>query len=141
MDVLVVAIQLASARRYQESPNRSGTSPTRHTPEARHTGTIALTTEEQDCRFEDFALPKPLLSALDDLGFLSATPIQSASLPYSLSDYDITGQAQTGTGKTAAFLITILTQQWERCTNFARFPGFFAKQSHPRPVWLPVLLL
>jgi len=82
-----------------------------------------LTTEEQDAKFEDFALPKPLLSALNDLGFASATPIQSASLPYSLSDYDITGQAQTGTGKTAAFLITILTQQWENPRRGAPKPG------------------
>jgi len=82
-----------------------------------------LTTEEQDSKFEDFALPKPLLAALDDLGFSSATPIQNASLPYSLSDYDITGQAQTGTGKTAAFLITILTQQWENPRRGAPKPG------------------
>jgi len=81
-----------------------------------------LTTEETS-RFEDFALPKPLLMALDDLGFANATPIQSVSLPYSLSDYDITGQAQTGTGKTAAFLITILTQQWENPRRGAAKPG------------------
>lgn len=81
-----------------------------------------MTTEETN-RFEDFALPKPLLMALDDLGFATATPIQSVSLPYSLSDYDITGQAQTGTGKTAAFLITILTQQWENPRRGASKPG------------------
>ena len=81
-----------------------------------------MTTEETN-RFEDFALPKPLLMALDDLGFATATPIQSVSLPYSLSDYDITGQAQTGTGKTAAFLITILTQQWENPRRGAAKPG------------------
>ena len=82
-----------------------------------------MTTEEQDASFEDFALPKPLLSALTDLGFSSATPIQNASLPFSLSDYDITGQAQTGTGKTAAFLITILTQQWENPRRGGTKPG------------------
>ena len=81
-----------------------------------------MTTEETN-RFEDFALPKPLLMALDDLGFATATPIQSVSLPYSLSDYDITGQAKTGTGKTAAFLITILTQQWENPRRGAAKPG------------------
>ena len=36
-----------------------------------------------------------------------------SSLPFSLADYDVTGQAQTGTGKTAAFLITLLTRFWE----------------------------
>ena len=65
------------------------------------------------CRFDEFALPQPLLSAIEDLGFVSCTPIQAESLPYGLSDYDVTGQAQTGTGKTAAFLISIFTKMWE----------------------------
>jgi ATP-dependent RNA helicase RhlB len=64
-------------------------------------------------RFEEFVLPEPLLRAITDLGFEFCTPIQSGVLPYSLADYDVTGQAQTGTGKTAAFLITILTRLWE----------------------------
>ena len=80
-------------------------------------------TTEQATTFKDFALPAPLLSALDEMGFESATPIQSAALPYSLADYDITGQAQTGTGKTAAFLITILTQQWENPRRGSEKPG------------------
>ena len=63
--------------------------------------------------FSEFALPKPLLDAVSDLEFTQCTPIQSAVLPSSLADYDVTGQAQTGTGKTAAFLITILTRLWE----------------------------
>jgi ATP-dependent RNA helicase RhlB len=70
-------------------------------------------TPREPDRFEEFMLPKDLLRAVDDLGFTHCTPIQSEVLPYSLSDYDVTGQAQTGTGKTAAFLITILTQQYE----------------------------
>ena len=74
-------------------------------------------------RFEEFALPAPLLAALDDLKFERATPIQTAVLPYSLSDYDVTGQAQTGTGKTAAFLITIITAQWENPRPSAPKPG------------------
>jgi ATP-dependent RNA helicase RhlB len=64
-------------------------------------------------KFEEFALPQPILRAISDLGFEQCTPIQSASLPSSLADYDVTGQAQTGTGKTAAFLLTILTRLWE----------------------------
>ena len=74
-------------------------------------------------RFQDFALPIPLLHAIADLGFSYCTPIQSASLPYSLSDYDITGQAQTGTGKTAAFLITILARLCENPPRGPRRPG------------------
>ncbi len=64
--------------------------------------------------FHDFALPPPLMRAIDDLGYEHCTPIQSQVLPLSLADYDVTGQAQTGTGKTAAFLITILTHLWEQ---------------------------
>ncbi|MEM7100719.1 MAG: DEAD/DEAH box helicase [Pseudomonadota bacterium] len=66
-----------------------------------------------NANFKDFALPEPILRAIDKLGYESCTPIQSQALPYSLSDYDITGQAQTGTGKTAAFLISVLTRFWE----------------------------
>ncbi len=58
-----------------------------------------------------------------DLGFEYCTPIQSEVLPYSLADYDVTGQAQTGTGKTAAFLVTILAHQWERPKSPANPPG------------------
>lgn len=70
--------------------------------------------EREICRFDEFALPQPLLRAIEDLGFVSCTPIQAESLPYGLSDYDVTGQAQTGTGKTAAFLISIFTKLWEK---------------------------
>ena len=64
-------------------------------------------------RFHDFALPDPLMRAVHDLGYEYCTPIQSVALPFGLADYDVTGQAQTGTGKTAAFLITLLTRFWE----------------------------
>ena len=64
-------------------------------------------------RFHDFALPEPMMRAISELGYEYCTPIQSEALPLGLSDYDITGQAQTGTGKTAAFLISLLTRFWE----------------------------
>ena len=74
-------------------------------------------------RFHDFAQPKPLMHAIADLGFEYCTPIQSEVLPFSLADYDVTGQAQTGTGKTAAFLITILARQYEFPSQGANPPG------------------
>jgi ATP-dependent RNA helicase RhlB len=74
-------------------------------------------------RFAEFVLPEPLLRAIADLGFEYCTPIQSGVLPYSLADYDVTGQAQTGTGKTAAFLITILTRLWENPDQAPRRNG------------------
>ena len=66
----------------------------------------ATTSTAEPDRFQDYALPDPLMRAIDDLGFEFCTPIQGRALPFSLADYDVTGQAQTGTGKTAAFLIT-----------------------------------
>ncbi len=74
-------------------------------------------------RFHDFGLPTPLMHGIADLGFRYCTPIQREVLPYSLADYDVTGQAQTGTGKTAAFLITILSRQWEHPSPKANPPG------------------
>ncbi len=60
-------------------------------------------------RFQDLSLPQDLLHAVADLGFRYCTPVQAGVLPHSLDGKDVAGQAQTGTGKTAAFLITILT--------------------------------
>lgn len=61
-------------------------------------------------RFHDFDFPDPLMHAICDLGFEYCTPIQSEILPGSLSGKDASGKAQTGTGKTAAFLITVITR-------------------------------
>ncbi len=59
-------------------------------------------------RFHDLHLPEPVLHAVADLGFEYCSPIQAQVLPYTLDGYDAVGKAQTGTGKTAAFLITII---------------------------------
>jgi ATP-dependent RNA helicase RhlB len=60
-------------------------------------------------RFLDFDLPSELLHAISDLGFRYCTPIQEEILPKLLDGVDAAGRAQTGTGKTAAFLIAIVT--------------------------------
>lgn len=57
-------------------------------------------------RFDDFRLPDQILAGLKDAGFDFCTPIQAQVLPLSLTGSDVAGQAQTGTGKTAAFLVT-----------------------------------
>jgi len=56
--------------------------------------------------FRQFALDERLLRVLDEIGFKNCTPIQGECLPLILDGHDIAGQAQTGTGKTAAFLLT-----------------------------------
>ncbi|HDZ13933.1 MAG TPA: DEAD/DEAH box helicase, partial [Pricia sp.] len=58
--------------------------------------------------FEDFKIKKQLLNALDDLGFESPTPIQETAYSPILSGSDFVGIAQTGTGKTIAYLLPIL---------------------------------
>ena len=65
---------------------------------------------EDRTRFQDFNLPDPLLHAIQDLGFEYCTPIQAEILPSCLSGKDASGRAQTGTGKTAAFMITVITR-------------------------------
>jgi len=61
-------------------------------------------------RFDAFNLPAEVLTALNDAGFIYCTPIQARTLPVLLTGRDVAGQAQTGTGKTAAFLVTVITR-------------------------------
>jgi ATP-dependent RNA helicase RhlB len=62
---------------------------------------------EGQVRFHDFALREELMHAIYDLGFQYCTPVQAETLPATMQGRDVTGRAQTGTGKTAAFLIQI----------------------------------
>lgn len=63
-----------------------------------------------DTVFESFDLHPSLLAGLNDTGFIRCTPIQALTLPIALMGGDIAGQAQTGTGKTAAFLVAVLNR-------------------------------
>ncbi len=63
--------------------------------------------------FESLPLPEQVLQGIRDAKFETCTPIQSKSLPITLGKKDLAGQAQTGTGKTAAFLLTLLTRLLE----------------------------
>ena len=58
--------------------------------------------------FTSLNLCQPLLDALDEIGYVSPTPIQAQAIPYLIEGRDIIGCAQTGTGKTAAFALPIL---------------------------------
>ena len=60
--------------------------------------------------FAELDIPAPLKQALDEMHFKVTTPIQARLLPIALAGRDAAGKAQTGTGKTAAFLITIFTK-------------------------------
>ncbi len=60
--------------------------------------------------FKSVGLPQAMLDNLASLGYLEMTPIQAKGLPFILSDRDFIGQANTGSGKTAAFALGILTK-------------------------------
>ncbi|MGK5025166.1 DEAD/DEAH box helicase [Janthinobacterium sp. RB2R34] len=60
--------------------------------------------------FSDLNLSEPLIRALKDVGYETPSPIQAATIPLLLANRDVLGQAQTGTGKTAAFALPILSR-------------------------------
>ncbi len=64
--------------------------------------------------FKELGLDEQLLEALDFMGFEKATPIQEQSIPHILEGKDLIGCAQTGTGKTAAFILPILNKIVEK---------------------------
>ena len=58
--------------------------------------------------FEDFDLNRQLLNAIEEAGYQAPTPIQEQAIPLVMNGHDVLGIAQTGTGKTAAYLLPIL---------------------------------
>jgi ATP-dependent RNA helicase RhlB len=60
--------------------------------------------------FESLDLPPEVMQGIREAGFVTATPIQEVALPLALKGKDVAGQSQTGTGKTAAFLIAAFTR-------------------------------
>src|SRR5210317_1174621 len=81
-----------------------------------------------DLRFDSLPIHESILAGIRDAGFEFCTPIQADTLPIALQGHDVAGQAQTGTGKTAAFLIAayqrLLTK--ERDPDKPRQPRLFA---------------
>ncbi|MBI4837998.1 MAG: DEAD/DEAH box helicase [Nitrospirae bacterium] len=61
-------------------------------------------------RFEELPIPDKVLEGIKDAGFAKCTPVQAQTLPEALQGKDIAAQAQTGTGKTAAFLIAVFSR-------------------------------
>jgi ATP-dependent RNA helicase RhlB len=76
-----------------------------------------------ETRFDEFDLPVQVVNGLHDAGFINCTPIQARTLPVSLTGRDVAGQAQTGTGKTAAFLVTLLTRLLALSEEERQFPS------------------
>ncbi|AHF66173.1 MULTISPECIES: ATP-dependent RNA helicase RhlB [Pseudomonas] len=84
---------------------------------------FAVEPQEGKSRFHDFDLAPELMHAIHDLGFPYCTPIQAGVLGYTLKGKDAIGRAQTGTGKTAAFLISIITQLTQTPPPKERYMG------------------
>jgi ATP-dependent RNA helicase RhlB len=78
-----------------------------------------------DLRFDSLPIHESILAGIRDAGFEFCTPIQANTLPIALQGHDVAGQAQTGTGKTAAFLIAA----YQRLLNKDRDPD---KPRQPR---------
>lgn len=79
--------------------------------------------EEGKTRFHDLDLHATLMQGIESLGFQYCSPIQAQVLPHTLQGHDAIGKAQTGTGKTAAFLITIFDDLLRNPLEGERFLG------------------
>jgi ATP-dependent RNA helicase RhlB len=79
--------------------------------------------QEGRTRFHDLGLRDELMHAIADLGFSYCSPIQASILPHTLQGNDAIGKAQTGTGKTAAFLVTIFNDLLCNPIEGERFVG------------------
>ena len=73
--------------------------------------------------FAELSLSESLRQGISELGFTHCTPIQSQALPLALQGRDVAGQAQTGTGKTAAYLIALFEHLGRNAPLKAREPG------------------
>ncbi len=69
-----------------------------------------MTEEVSPISFDDMNLSVPIMKALKDVGYESPSPIQSRTIPLVMAGKDLVGQAQTGTGKTAAFALPLLSR-------------------------------
>ena len=73
-----------------------------------------------DIPYSSFSLPPQLMQGIEEAGFSLCTPIQAETLPVALEGRDVAGQAQTGTGKTAAFLVAVFNYLMQHPANEGR---------------------
>src|SRR4029450_8673779 len=69
-----------------------------------------MSSESEPMTFAQFGLLPAVLAAVNDVGYETPTPIQVPTIPHLLAGRDVVGQAQTGTGKTAAFALPLLSR-------------------------------
>ena len=96
---------------YSSKSRRPGPAPQRMAEAVETSPSPAAETEPREAiAFDSLPLPEVVRDGIRNAGFTHCTPIQAKILPLSLAGRDVAGQAQTGTGKTAAFLITVFTR-------------------------------
>ncbi|KAI1382974.1 ATP-dependent rRNA helicase RRP3 [Hypoxylon trugodes] len=106
------------------SAKRRKTSPTAETHDARDESHDSATldegtaTESAPKTFKELGIVDPLVEACDSLGYKHPTPIQAQSIPLALQNRDLIGLAETGSGKTAAFVLPILQALLDKPSPF-----------------------
>ena len=75
-----------------------------------------------DTQFINLELSQPIIRGLNEAGFDQCTPIQDRALPIALRDRDVAGQAQTGTGKTASFLLATFQRLLNDSSEKKKYP-------------------
>ena len=108
-----VAARRARGRdRRASTRSRRRAARTRTSPRGKHTESCSSTRVGDGCEsvtaFRELGLSDQILDALDELGYTDPTAIQEQAIPELLAGHDVIGQAQTGTGKTAAFGLPML---------------------------------
>lgn len=123
---IAVSAKHSNAGHKPEGPKNSGRGKKRQKAKAKPAWSIdqfKVAEEEGKTRFHDLDLADSLMQGIADLGFKYCSPIQAASLPHTLRGNDVIGKAQTGTGKTAAFLITIINDLLAHPIENERYVG------------------
>ena len=83
--------------------------------------------------YASFGLHPNVMRGIVDAGFTHCTPIQARTLPFALAGRDVAGQAQTGTGKTAAFLVAMFQSLLTRLDRGERGRGIAFRRGGPVP--------
>jgi superfamily II DNA/RNA helicase len=99
----------APAQRPARATRPATTTPIRETPTRESLGTISTRVIPTDATFESLGVPAPIVRMLAERDVTSPFPIQAATLPDSLAGRDVLGRGRTGSGKTIAFAIPIVT--------------------------------
>ncbi len=105
-------------------PRDSRTKPAKKPkPKAWSLNDFVVPPEPGKLRFHDLSLELSLMRGIAETGYQYCSPIQARSLPNTLNGHDLLGKAQTGTGKTAAFLITIIDDLLKNPLEEKRYAG------------------